>query len=335
VSRWKARDYDLDGRLTEVVSAGTSTYSFFDDGSIASRSDDTEHDYSVIAGATTVAVSATSNQLVSTTGTMARTYAYDQAGNTLSNYYVHTNHLNTPRRVTRASDNTIVWRWSSDPYGLGFVDEDPDGDGQAFIYSLRFPGQYYDVETGLNYNRARDYDPTTGRYVESDPIGLDGGSYSTYAYGGENPIGNVDATGLIKWNGEIYSLLASSPFGYSRFHLDLKSDCVNGKYAYVYVSAWAAIAGEGLEVTGGGGPISLDDGNPNIEPQGLGGTFRVFSAGAGIGLTYGWAYVQLGDAFSTPNAKPDPAIGFDASFVGGTGKSNVTHVEIKDCPCNR
>jgi RHS repeat-associated protein len=57
------------------------------------------------------------------------------------------------------------------------------------------PGQYYDAETELNYNYFRDYDPTTGRYVESDPIGLDGG-INTYAYVGSNPLGHVDPLGF-------------------------------------------------------------------------------------------------------------------------------------------
>jgi RHS repeat-associated protein len=111
-------------------------------------------------------------------------------------YYVHSDHLNTPRRVTRPSDNAVVWAWTSDPFGNGFVDQNPDGDGQYFVYNLRFPGQYYDVETGLNYNYRRDYDPATGRYLESDPIGLHGGSYSTYAYALGNPLSNIDPLGL-------------------------------------------------------------------------------------------------------------------------------------------
>ena len=53
----------------------------------------------------------------------------------------------------------------------------PDADGIGFTFNLRFPGQYFDEETGLHYNYFRDYDPKTGRYIESDPIGLDGGSH--------------------------------------------------------------------------------------------------------------------------------------------------------------
>jgi RHS repeat-associated protein len=57
------------------------------------------------------------------------------------------------------------------------------------------PGQYYDAETGLNYNYYRDYDPTIGRYIESDPIGLQGG-LNMYGYVGGNPIGDSDQEGL-------------------------------------------------------------------------------------------------------------------------------------------
>ena len=71
-----------------------------------------------------------------------------------------------------------------------------------FAYNIRFPGQYYQPETGLNQNLNRDYDPLTGRYIESDPIGLRGG-LNTYAYVGGQPVGRIDPFGLADvyiWN---------------------------------------------------------------------------------------------------------------------------------------
>ena len=56
--------------------------------------------------------------------------------------------------------------------------------------NLRFPGQYYQAETGLNQNIQRDYDPLTGRYAESDPLGLRAG-LNTYSYVSGNPVSNV------------------------------------------------------------------------------------------------------------------------------------------------
>lgn len=73
-------------------------------------------------------------------------------------------------------------------------------------YNLRFPGQYYDSETGLSYNYFRDYDPSIGRYIESDPIGLQGG-LNTYAYVNGSPLIDIDpqgltaAAGALGWSG--------------------------------------------------------------------------------------------------------------------------------------
>jgi RHS repeat-associated protein len=109
-------------------------------------------------------------------------------------YYVYADHLNTPRVITDGT-NKVVWRWDSDPFGADAANEDPDGDGTKFRYNLRFPGQYYDRETGLHYNYFRDYDPSTGRYVESDPIGLKGG-INTFSYVRANPLSFTDTKGL-------------------------------------------------------------------------------------------------------------------------------------------
>ncbi len=109
-------------------------------------------------------------------------------------FYIHTDHLNTPRVITDDNGDE-VWRWDNeDPFGNNQANESPTGK-KAFTFNLRFPGQYYDKETGLHYNYFRDYDPETGRYITSDPIGLAGG-LNTYGYVGGNPLSFVDPYGL-------------------------------------------------------------------------------------------------------------------------------------------
>lgn len=116
------------------------------------------------------------------------------AGQMLVNY-IFADHLSTPRMIVRASDNKLVWQWlGADPFGAIQPLEDPSALG-AFVYNLRFPGQVYDKESGLYYNYFRDYDPQTGRYLQSDPIGLRGG-INTYAYVYGNPLQYVDPFGL-------------------------------------------------------------------------------------------------------------------------------------------
>ena len=122
-------------------------------------------------------------------------YGSSATTKTTSVYYVYADHLDTPRVITRAQDNKIAWRWDeTDPFGLQKPNENPSNLNN-FTYNLRFAGQYYDRESGLHYNYFRDYDPQTGRYHQSDPIGLSGG-INTYAYVGGNPISLVDPTGL-------------------------------------------------------------------------------------------------------------------------------------------
>ncbi|MDH5444765.1 MAG: DUF6531 domain-containing protein [Gammaproteobacteria bacterium] len=111
-------------------------------------------------------------------------------------HYIHTDHLGTPRAVTNDT-GTVIWRWQSDPFGHAAANDDPDGDGNTNEMNLRFAGQYYDAESGLHYNYFRYYDPKTGRYITSDPIGLMGG-LNTYSYVNANPINGIDPWGLFK-----------------------------------------------------------------------------------------------------------------------------------------
>lgn len=112
-------------------------------------------------------------------------------------YYIEADHLGTPRQVIDATRNVAVWKWDSlaSTFGTNAPNQDPDGDSTQFMMNLRFPGQYYDAETGLNYNYFRDYESGTGRYVESDPIGIYGG-FATYGYAGQNSLASFDKYGL-------------------------------------------------------------------------------------------------------------------------------------------
>jgi RHS repeat-associated protein len=88
-----------------------------------------------------------------------------------------------------------VWRAAYEAFGKAVVDEDPDANSSAVKLNLRFPGQYFDAESGLHYNRFRTYDPATGRYLEADPIGQAGG-VNLYPYAFSDPIDHMDPLGL-------------------------------------------------------------------------------------------------------------------------------------------
>ena len=110
---------------------------------------------------------------------------------------IHPKHLNTPRLVAD-STGTTVWKWDqAEPFGNNPANEDPDANSVAFDLPLRLPGQRYDQETGLHYNYFRDYDPSIGRYGQSDPIGLRAGN-NTYAYVGGEPLTYSDIYALLK-----------------------------------------------------------------------------------------------------------------------------------------
>ena len=113
-------------------------------------------------------------------------------------YYVHPDQIGSPRTITSATTNAVVWKWDNEEaFGDNLPNEKPSGTGERFKYNLRFAGQVYDQETTTSYNYHRDYEPATGRYAQSDPIGLPGG-ISTYSHVGGNPLSYIDPEGLME-----------------------------------------------------------------------------------------------------------------------------------------
>ncbi len=146
------------------------------------------------------------------TGSTSREYLYhgsnrlamaDVAAGTI---YLYVNDsLGTPQLMTSASGASIVWEATYK--GFGEIEVDPDS---RVVNNFRFPGQYFDGETGMYYNYHRYYDPRIGRYLRSDPIGLEGG-INIFSYALNSPCSFTDRKGLL---------------------CNCNSDCLSGSYAF-------------------------------------------------------------------------------------------------------
>ncbi len=106
-------------------------------------------------------------------------------------YWVHSNHLGAPEAVTDERAR-VVWRARYTPFGEV---RPQDRIESGLRLDLRLPGQLFDAETGLHYNRARYYDPQAGQYLSPDPLGTPDGP-NAYAYAAFNPLQFIDPDGL-------------------------------------------------------------------------------------------------------------------------------------------
>ena len=219
-------------RLTSLSGPVAKTYSYDAAGNVTSDGihsysyDDRRRLVSVNSGAATYVHNGQGQRVKKDVSGTATLFAYDEQGRLIGEYdalgnalmehvwfdgapvavlkgstvyQVDTDHLGTPRIIFEGYAG-IVWTWISDPFGSTPAQEYTDGTSTLFKYNLRFPGQYYDEETGLHYNYFRTYDPSTGRYLESDPIGLAAG-LNSYGYVSANPLSFSDPYGLYEGGG--------------------------------------------------------------------------------------------------------------------------------------
>ncbi|MBP2605693.1 RHS repeat-associated core domain-containing protein [Acinetobacter calcoaceticus] len=180
-------------------------------------------------------------------------------------YYIVTDHLNTPRRLVDGVSHAVVWSWDSTAFGVG----NPTG---SITFNLRFPGQYYDVGTNQFYNHNRFYNPELGRYMEPDPIGLEGG-LNPYAYAGSNPVMNVDPSGL-----EI-SAMSNGAMSNVIMPFSLPNDYFFGDFPTV------AQANANLTINGGSGRnLNVNASRLMVEPNGSGKWGQTKSGNTTLGV---------------------------------------------------
>ena len=168
--------------------------------------------------------------------------------------YLVTDHQSKPRRGFDAQNGQLVWSWDPDAFGV----TQPTGSVQI---NLRFPGQVYDEQSGLYYNHNRYYNPQLGRYMEADPIGLEGG-LNPYAYAGNNPVMNSDPSGLLFTTIEdiVLSDIAGAPYSINNWDWALN---------YQIPLPTVASANKNLKVNGGSGNnVQVDASRIRVEPNG-------------------------------------------------------------------
>jgi RHS repeat-associated protein len=194
--------YTLDNRLASI-SQGTSTttYQYDPYGRRISKTVDGETTWFVWDNESRLLAEYSEDSSTST-AELTQLYSYvpgeyapSQVTDGNGNYQVVSDHLSTPKLLVDIDSEAIVWQATKAAFGTTSVDEDVDGDGVDVTFNFRFSGQYEDAETGLYYNYYRYYDPELGRYIQSDPIGLNGG-LNTYGYVSGNPVIYADPYGL-------------------------------------------------------------------------------------------------------------------------------------------
>ncbi len=257
-------------------------------------------------------------------------------------HYIEPDHLGSPRVVIDPTRDVAVWTWSlkGEAFGNTAPNQDPDGDGAALVLDMRFPGQRFDAASGLNQNYFRDYDPATGRYGQSDPIGLRGGS-STFGYALQAPFVHMDFYGLATWKGSTFGVgVGAGKFGLNIDFYQVTSPCPGGGLASAYVMAVGGAGGLGAPISMAGSQVELMDSNDVPDPDVFNGPYAKFSAGSvSFGLGYQmYQKISIGGAWWNFGAGAESTGwhqrqgGFDATIYGAAA-GNAVVIQQKKCSC--
>lgn len=341
----QSQSYSIRFNNNWLLNAGGVANSYDSNGNLVERGGDTfaYDSFNRLTSATVSGTTATygynhlNQRVTKTLNGHTRLLLYDQAGNLISEldgttgavlaeyiwldgtplayielgqlYHIHTDHLGTPKALTDIT-GTVVWKADYSPFGQASITS------QGLTFNLRFPGQYYDAETGLHYNWNRYYDPGTGRYITSDPIGLAGG-INTYAYAHSNPFTNIDPYGL--WSVSVELFLG-----------------VGGGVSFAYSQGTLEMTGKVGVGVGGGWSLDID-GTPSPHSKSCGSDYiarTITSIGAGMGvgpLSYGASAVfATGNGFVESDLKTgaystitDPITMAKGRSVGGRWGAHI------------
>jgi RHS repeat-associated protein len=202
---------------------------------------------------------------------------------------IHTDHLGTPHKMTDANQ-AVVWSAYYKPFGAATVTV------STITNNLRFPGQYFDAETGLYQNGFRDYNSVIGRYIEPDPLLADAfvGSFfarilKAYSYVEDNPVKLVDKDGLSD------TRVSGSGYGWEAMLLlgggQGSSQCCDGKN--LWSVRYFKICGGLGAIASAGGSVTIGD-NKNC-PNGYAGATLEAAFGPVSGVnTLGSNWSDLG-----------------------------------------
>lgn len=235
-------------------------------------------------------------------------------------YYIHTDHLGRPESVTNSA-KSVVWKAKNNAFSRDVTLDTLGG------LNFGFPGQYWDSESSLWHNGYRDYEQTGGRYLQSDPIGLNGG-VNTYAYVEGNPVNAVDPLGLweisiglyLGWGGEL------------KFGNDRRTGGFVTVRGGVGVGGGVAWSGNGQRPgatecsTGGGSVGGFAEVNGNVGPVQA-------TVGLQAGVSSDGGYVSGGPSAAIGNSwaiKAGGAAGVELAVYGGNSHQFVQ----ENCKCS-